>query len=368
MNVWGRFCICLLLALVVASCDGNSNRSDAKNATDVQSLEGKTVSIIVGFNPGGGTDTTARLLNRYLAKHTPGNPDVIIQNMNGAAGIRALNHVYERGKPDGQTLLFAPISLLVPLLGEPGIRYELSKFEVVGGLRSGPVMQFVRNDVLGGDVSAAGILQAEQLRLGGIRTSSSLDLMPRMALDILEKQYRYVTGYSSENSLRNAVQNNEVNSFGSTFASYRAAVEPTLVDTNTVIPLWQFPYRSEDRAYPRSAFAPEIPTFMQVYESLTGAEPSGDLWDALKLALDLRSVADNMLFAPPGTDPVVLAELREGFTKAVSDPEMIAEVTSVLGYYYEVVPIEYIQQRFLETGNVNPEVIAFIQQYIADAE
>ena len=227
----------------------------------------------------------------------------------------------------------------MPLLGEPGIRYELDKFEVVGGLRSGPVMHFVRNDALGDDVPTANILQAEQLRLGGIRTSSSLDLMPRMAFDLLEKQYRYVTGYSSENSLRNAVQNNEGNSFGSTFASYRAAIEPTLISTNTVIPLWQFPYRSEDGKYPRSAFAPDIPTFMQVHESLTGAEPSGDLWDALKLALDLRSVADNMLFAPPGTDAAALAALREGFANAVTDPEMIAEVTSILGYYYEVVPI-----------------------------
>jgi tripartite-type tricarboxylate transporter receptor subunit TctC len=330
-------------------------------------FEGKTISIVVGFNPGGGTDTSARLLNNYLSEHIAGNPNVIVQNMNGAAGIRALNYAYERARPDGLTLLFAPISLLVPLLGEPGVRYELDKFEVVGGLQSGPLIQFARHDAVEGKMDSPGkIMTADTLRLGGIRTSSSLDLMARLALDTLQKEHRYVTGYSSENTLRNAIQNGEVNSFSTTFASYRSAVESTLVATDIVAPLWQFPYRSAQGDYPRSSFAEDIPTFMEVYESVTGKPPSGKHWDGLKLALDLRSVADNMLLAPPGTDPKALAALREGFAKAVSDPAMIKEVTKVLGYFYEVVPNDYIQQRLSETSKINPDTIAFIKQYISE--
>lgn len=350
----------VLLGAVVSVCSLN---------TLAQDFEGKTLTILVGFNPGGGTDTGARLLNKYLSKHIPGNPDVIVKNMSGAAGIRALNYAYEKARPDGRTMLFAPISLLVPLLGEPGVRYELDKFDVVGGLRSGPLVQFARNDLVDGGLESAKQMQdASGLRLGGIRTSSSLDLMARLALDSMDFKHKYVTGYSSENTVRNAIQTSEVNTFSSTFSGYRSAVEPTLVETGIVSPLWQFPYRAADGTYPRSDFAPEIPTFMETYELVHGKAPSGEYWEALKTALDLRSVADNMLLAPPGTDPEALAALREGFAKAVVDPEMIAEVTKVLSYFYEVVPNDYITRRFSEVGNVNPASIEFIKEYISDVD
>lgn len=353
--------IVIASALVLLACVGSTAYS--------QEFEGKTITILVGFNPGGGTDTSARLLNKYLSKHISGNPNVIVQNMSGAAGIRALNYAYERARPDGMTLLFAPISLLVPLLGEPGIRYELDKFDVVGGLRSGPVMQFARQDIAPVELqSSAQILSAEGIRLGGIRTSSSLDIMPRLAIDSLGLEHKYITGYSSENTVRNAIQSSEINMFGGTFAGYRSAVVSTLIEPGIVAPLWQFPYRDANGNYPRSEFAPEIPTFMQGYESLKGEAPSGEYWQALKLALDLRSVADNMLLAPPETEPQALAELRSGFAKAVVDPDMITDVTAVLGYFYEVVPNDYISQRFSEMTDVDQAALAFLKQYIAEAE
>ena len=36
-----------------------------------QPFAGKTVTIIVGYKPGGGYDATARLLARHLPKHLP---------------------------------------------------------------------------------------------------------------------------------------------------------------------------------------------------------------------------------------------------------------------------------------------------------
>ena len=69
-----------------------------------QSFAGKTVTIIVGYKPGGGYDSTARLLARYLPKHLPGKPTVIVQNMPGGNSIIAANHMYNVAKPDGLTI------------------------------------------------------------------------------------------------------------------------------------------------------------------------------------------------------------------------------------------------------------------------
>src|SRR5438477_378750 len=65
---------------------------------------GKTVTIVVGYKPGGGYDATARMLARHLPNHLPGKPTVIVQNMPGGNSIIAANHMYAVAKPDGLTI------------------------------------------------------------------------------------------------------------------------------------------------------------------------------------------------------------------------------------------------------------------------
>ena len=60
--------------------------------------EGKTLTVVVGYKPGGGYDNYARLLAKHLPKYIPGNPAVIIQNMPGANSIIAANHTLRRGQ------------------------------------------------------------------------------------------------------------------------------------------------------------------------------------------------------------------------------------------------------------------------------
>src|SRR5215510_6596111 len=69
-----------------------------------QSFSGKTVTIIVGYKPGGGYDATARMLARHLPNHLPGKPTVIVQNMPGGNSIIGANHMYNVAKPDGLTI------------------------------------------------------------------------------------------------------------------------------------------------------------------------------------------------------------------------------------------------------------------------
>jgi tripartite-type tricarboxylate transporter receptor subunit TctC len=63
--------------------------------------KGKTVTIVVGHEPGTGFDVYARALQRHLRRHIPGNPNVIVQNMNGAGGIVSANWLYNAAPKDG---------------------------------------------------------------------------------------------------------------------------------------------------------------------------------------------------------------------------------------------------------------------------
>ena len=64
----------------------------------------KTIRIVAGYGAGSVDDAWTRLIARYLAKHIPGNPNMIVQNMPGAGAMIAANYVYKIAKPDGLTL------------------------------------------------------------------------------------------------------------------------------------------------------------------------------------------------------------------------------------------------------------------------
>src|SRR5688572_4186130 len=66
--------------------------------------KGKQIRIIVPSAPGGGFDLYARYVGRHLGRHIPGNPSVVVQNMPGAGGLAATNHVHTRASRDGLTL------------------------------------------------------------------------------------------------------------------------------------------------------------------------------------------------------------------------------------------------------------------------
>src|SRR5690349_6403190 len=63
--------------------------------------QGKTLTVIVGYAPGGGVDANARAITRHLGRFIPGQPNIVVQNMEGAAGIVSLNHLDRRVAPDG---------------------------------------------------------------------------------------------------------------------------------------------------------------------------------------------------------------------------------------------------------------------------
>ena len=67
--------------------------------------DGKTIDVIVGASAGSGGDVSARTLMAGLAERIPGNPNIIVRNMEGAGGAVALNFVFEKADPGRAHLL-----------------------------------------------------------------------------------------------------------------------------------------------------------------------------------------------------------------------------------------------------------------------
>ena len=116
--------------------------------------EGKTLSLVVGFGPGG-TDTAARIFARHAQKYIPGRPTIIVQNMPGAGTILAQNYIFEKARPDGLTIGFNPFQYMAQLTGEAGIRFKYEDYTFIGGVRSGPFFTYARTDALPGGIKTA---------------------------------------------------------------------------------------------------------------------------------------------------------------------------------------------------------------------
>src|SRR4051794_1908416 len=123
--------------------------------------QGKTLTVIVGYAPGGGVDATARVITRHLGHFIPGRPNVVVQNMEGAAGIVSVNHLERRVAPDGLTLAVPGRSWYIEaIVKRPGITFDPVKLTYIGSP---------------GAVSAAAFIRASS----GIRTLDELKASPK---------------------------------------------------------------------------------------------------------------------------------------------------------------------------------------------
>lgn len=96
---------------------------------------GNQIRLIIPSGPGGGYDVYGRTFARHFGRHIPGNPTIVSQNMPGAGGLLATNHVYLRGARDGTVLTNAFNTMtLEPLLGGTGVQYDPLKFKWIGSM------------------------------------------------------------------------------------------------------------------------------------------------------------------------------------------------------------------------------------------
>src|ERR1700690_4020679 len=117
------------LALCTISLSVAALPSTARADSVFDFYTGKTLSLLIGFPPGGGYDTYVRVLARHYGKFIPGHPAVVPSNMPGAGSLLAANYLYAKAPNDGLTLaMFAASAAMEPLLGNKSALFDAAKF------------------------------------------------------------------------------------------------------------------------------------------------------------------------------------------------------------------------------------------------
>lgn len=174
-----------------------------------QFFRGKRVRIIIGSSVGGGYDTYARLIARFLGKYISGNPTVFTENMPGAGGNITAQYIYAVAPKDGLHIgaVYAN-SLTEPLLGDNRrLKHDPSKFHYVGNANREVFVCIIRSDSPA--KSFADVFERE-LIIGSTATGGTTRDYPTMANNLLGTKFRLVTGYPGAREILLAVERGEV--------------------------------------------------------------------------------------------------------------------------------------------------------------
>jgi len=288
---------------------------------------GKTLTVLINFAAGGPTDIEGRIVARYLGRHLPGQPTIVVQNMAGAGGVIGTNFLGEVAKPDGLTMGYFTGQFFNLLTADPTLRVDLAKFNYIASIE-GVAIAYVRRDVVPGFQEPKDIVKAKGFKAGGLSLNSAKDVRFRLQLDILGIPHQYVTGYNSNSDARLAVERNEIQFFTEGTPGYRSQVQPRLVKEGIVVPVYADELVTADGEFRPSAEAPDIPSFSQLYQKIFGKLGSGVLWETLK-TINLTHAMQRIAKVAPNTPPEAVTALRQGFSQMIKDQEFIQEFRKV---------------------------------------
>jgi tripartite-type tricarboxylate transporter receptor subunit TctC len=271
-----------------------------------QDLAGKTVTIYVGFGPGGGYDLYGRVFARHLGKHLPGHPTVVVSNMPGAASIRAANYVYNVAPKDGTALGIVAQSIAEEqLLGTTGISYDVSKLTWIGRLAANVEVAYVWHQA---PVKTVGDLKTTEATFAGTGPASSV--YPRLLNAMAGMRWKVIAGYNTTAAAHLAMQRREVDGATSSLNTLKTTQRDWL-DQSLIRILVAF-------ALTRRSDFTDVPAVVEL-----GATPE----DKAVLGFYANSGAvGRSVIAPPGMGADRIAMLRTAFDATMKDKEFLSEI------------------------------------------
>ena len=170
----------------------------------------KTITFVVGTSPGGGFDTYTRVMARHINRYIPGNPSTIVNNMPGAGGLVAANHMYNAAKPDGLTVgLWAGSFVLGQRLGQPGVQFDARRFEWMGApIRDNPVCALTKAS--GVSSLDAWFSAKRPIKLGGNGPGSTPSIPVRVIKAALGLPIQLIDGFKGTGEIRLAAESGEI--------------------------------------------------------------------------------------------------------------------------------------------------------------
>jgi tripartite-type tricarboxylate transporter receptor subunit TctC len=328
-----------MLARIIASVAPLLVAAQAHAQSPADFYKNRTLDLYVGYSVGGGYDLYARVLARHIGRHIPGNPTVVVKNMEGAGSLRLANWLYRVGAKDGS--VFATIGRgtgFDPLLGVPAAQFDAPRFTWIGS-GNHEVSVCVAYEGRSGITTFAD-LRTKEMTVGGTGASADTDQFPRVVNGVLGTRMKVVSGYPGGNDIVLAMERGEVQGrCGWSWSSVKST-HGAMIAENKLHVLLQLSLHKH----------PDLPDVPLVVDLAT----TDDERQILTLIF-ARQVMGRPFVAPPGIPADRAETLRSAFMATMTDPAFLAEAEKA---QLEVNPVAGadLQKLVAEIYQTPPEV------------
>ena len=316
--------------------------------TPAEFYKGKNVDLYVGYSTGGGYDVYGRIVARFMGRHIPGNPTVVVKNMDGAGSMRAANYIYNVAPKDGTAFGTVARGLAFDtLFGLQGAQFDGTKFSWIGSAND-------EVSVCVGWSATSGIakfedLKTKQMIVGGTGGSADTDQFPRIINAVLGTKMKLVVGYPGGNEVNLAMERGEVQGrCGWSWSSVKSTQSGWLKDKkiNVLVQL----------SLSKHADLPDVPLIMDLAQT----EEQKQIFRLIFA----RQVLGRPFLAPPGLPADRLAALRTAFMDTMKDADFLAEADK-LKLEITAVPGETLQKIVQEAYATPKDVVKMAADMIA---
>jgi tripartite-type tricarboxylate transporter receptor subunit TctC len=316
MRLTRRVSMCAMWASAAALAATLATQG-ARSAGVDDFYRGKTVSLLIGYSVGGGYDAYGRLVARHFAKHLPGNPNVVPQNMSGAGSLKAANYLYSVAPKDGSVIgTFSRSQGIAPLLDKA--EFDSTKFTWLGSVTDEVSLCVTRNDA---PVKTFSELLVTPATFGGEGAGSDPNIFALLYRNVFGAKIKIVTGYPGTNEIQLATERGEVDGLcGLSWSTLKGRYPHWLKDKKANI-LVQAGIKKQ----------PELPDVPSASELAKQA----DQRQILQLMLIGQAMA-RPFAAPPGIPADRKAALIAAFERTTKDPDFLAEAEKL---NFEVNPV-----------------------------
>lgn len=308
----------------------------------------RNFTIVVGFTAGGGADTFARFLARHLGDYIPGKPNVIVQNMPGAGGLKSLNYIYNAEPQDGsRAILTSPSHTLAQVLGTPNIRYDMTKMHWLGTLT-----RDTAGCLASGRSGIKSITDAteREIIVGATGPNDTIAQHSRLLTGLLGYRLRVIPGYQGVTQVRLAMETGEVEMVCSFWASQLLGSQRDDIESGRLVPIAQMGSK------PHPAFR-GAPVAYDLAKSDADRQVMRAIFGTTELSWPF--------LMPPGAPADRVGALREAFWAAVNSPELKADAARAR---LIVDPMDWkeSEEAFREIVEVPKEAIERARKLISD--
>jgi tripartite-type tricarboxylate transporter receptor subunit TctC len=311
------------LGLIAAALLFALQLSPALAQTSDEFYRSNDINLVVAADVGGGYDLYARASAPYLKRHIASHPNVIVQNMPGAGGIRMANYMALNAKPDGSVigLTLSPV-LLNQLIQPAQVRYDAGAFVWIGTIDAQTNVLFVS-----GRSSVRSIDDAKRVAvtIGATNASSFLYQEPAVMNAFLGTKFKIVSGYKGVRDLNLALERGEIDGQVNPWSSLKSE-HPDWMSSGKVFTIIATGARAAD--------LPGVPLLADLVKDESAK--------SLVALLDSSSILGRSIAAPRGTPADRVAVLRNALAAAVKDPEFVAETEK------HALPVQYRSGEELE--------------------